>query len=129
MKKLICALLCIAMLLPLCIPSMAASTPSVSAGNRISLATLGPYATHGNHQTRTVHTSHGNYAAYVTSSYTDSSGNTVSKWKLFRIDTATGTYKAIFTGEKFDDSSQVSLIVDRDENVWAVTSTSDFLRH
>jgi len=129
MKKIICILLAFSMLLSICLPITAASTPSVSAGNRIPLATLGPYATHGNHQTRTVHTSHGDYAAYVTSSYTDGNGNTVSKWKLFRIDTATGTYKAIFTGEKFDDSSQVSLIVDRDENIWAVTSTSDFLRH
>lgn len=113
----------------LVIPAMAAEVPSYTVGSRIKLATYGDYATHGNHQTRTVHTSHGDYAAYITGSYTDSKGYTVDKWSLMKIDTATGKSTVVFVGEKYFDSSQVSLLVDKDENVWAITSTSDSRRN
>ena len=96
----------------LVIPAMAAEVPSYSIGSRIELAKVGDYATHGNHQTRTVHTSHGDYAAYITGSYTDSRGYTVDKWSLMKIDTATGKSTVVFVGEKYFDSSQVSLLVD-----------------
>ena len=113
----------------LVIPAIAAEVPSYSIGSRIELAKFGDYATHGNHQTRTVHTSHGDYAAYITGSYTDSRGYTVDKWSLMKIDTATGKSTVVFVGEKYFDSSQVSLLVDKDENVWAITSTSDSRRN
>ena len=80
------------------VPSAAVETPSYTLGSRIELAKFGDYATHGNHQTRTVHTSHGDYAAYITSSYT-SGGYTIDKWSLIKIDTATGKSTVVFVGE------------------------------
>ena len=130
MKKILAFVLLAAMLLTsLAIPAFAAS-PTFSVGTKINIKSktglaMGDDAGHGNHQTRTVHTSHGDYAAYVTGTYTDSASQTVNKWTLFKIDPDTGSAKAIFTGEKYYDSSQVSLLVDKDENVWAITSTSD----
>lgn len=130
MKKIVAMILLAALLLTaMAVPSLAAETPTYSLGSRIELKKFGDYATHGNHQTRTVHTSHGDYAAYITGSYTDSRGYTVDKWSLMKIDTATGESTVVFVGEKYFDSSQVSLLVDKDENVWAITSTSDSRRN
>ncbi len=133
MKKIISLCLCALMLFPLCIggrgKTVSAADATVSLTKFTTLATAGQDAAHGNHQTRTVHTSHGEYAAYITSNYTDSSGNAVCVYKVYRIDTAAGTKEVVFTGEKYYDSSQVSLLVDKYENVWAVTSTSDSRRN
>lgn len=130
MKKIVALVLLTATLLTaMAVPAAAAETPTYSLSSRIELKTFGDYATHGNHQTRTVHTSHGDYAAYITSSYTDGNGNTVDKWSLIKINTATNKSTVVFTGEKYFDSSQVSLLVDKDENVWAITSTSDSKRN
>lgn len=107
----------------------ATDAPSYTVSSRIDLKKLGDYATHGNHQTRTVHTSHGDYAAYITGTYTDDRGQTVNKWSLMKIDVESGSYTTVFTGEKYYDSSQVSLLVDKDENIWAITSTSDYKRN
>lgn len=107
----------------------AAVSNSFTVGKMFNIAKQGNNAAHGNHQTRTVHTSHGEYAAYITSSYTDANGYTVDKWSLYKIDAVSGTKTKIFTGEKYDDSSQVSLLVDKYENVWAITSTSDKKRN
>ncbi|MBQ8915302.1 MAG: hypothetical protein IJ046_03885, partial [Clostridia bacterium] len=134
MKKLISVILILASLISsLCMPLSAAEAPTFSMGTFIDLSKTGPApgenAQHGNHQVRTVHTSHGDYAAYITGTYTDSKYQTVNEWSLFKIDPATGTSKVIYTAEKYYDSSQVSLIVDKDENVWAITSTSDSRRN
>lgn len=134
MKQIISLILSLAMLISiLAIPTQALD-PSFSVGTKINIKSktglaMGDNAGHGNHQTRTVHTSHGDYAAYITGTYTDSNGQTVNKWTLFKIDPSTGSARAIFTGEKYYDSSQVSLLVDKDENVWAITSTSDSRRN
>ncbi|MBE6587681.1 MAG: hypothetical protein E7647_04615 [Ruminococcaceae bacterium] len=127
MKKVLSLILALVMIVPCLLVGTSASEgiPSYSLGSRIELARYGDDAVHGNHQTRTVHTSHGDYAAYVTGTYTDGKGQTVNKWSLIKIDTAKGTSSVVFTGEKYYDSSQVSLLVDKDENVWAITSTSD----
>ncbi len=133
MKRIISLILSLAMLLGILVIPTQALDPSFSVGTKINIKSqtglaMGDDAGHGNHQTRTVHTSHGDYAAYITGTYTDSKGQTVNKWTLFKIDPA-GSARAIFTGEKYYDSSQVSLLVDRDENVWAITSTSDSRRN
>ncbi|MBQ4066609.1 MAG: dockerin type I repeat-containing protein [Clostridia bacterium] len=130
MKKLVCLILTVAMLAAsLSVSTLAAEEPSFNRGKIIDLSrsgvSAGDNSTHGNHQTRTVHTSHGDYCAYITGTYTDSENQTVNKWSLIRVDPATGDATVVFTGEKYYDSSQVSLIVDKDENVWAITSTSD----
>lgn len=135
MKRILSAVLSVLMLFSaLSAPSVigADAEPSASGTGFTNLSdtgiTPGPNSGHGNHQTRTVHTSHGDYAAYITDSYSASKG-TVDVWSLFRTDTETGTSEVIFTGEKYYDSSQVSLLVDKDENVWAITATSDSRRN
>ena len=132
MKRFICILLAFLILSPsaLLFTKAAGSTEyPFSVSSLINLSdtgkTPGANSSHGNHQTRTVHTTHGDYAAYITDSYAEkSTGKTIDKWSLFKIDTEGGTSEIIFTGEKYYDSSQVSLLVDKDENVWAVTATS-----
>jgi len=130
MKKIISFFLVIATLLSvMSVSASAADDPSFTLSSRLDLSGAGvnpgDNSGHGNHQTRTVHTSHGEYSAYITSTYTDSEYQTVDRWSLIRTDFSTGKSTVVFTGEKYYDSSQVSLIVDKDENVWAVTSTSD----
>ena len=130
MKRILSLILTLIMISScLIVTAGATDAPSYTVSSRIDLKKLGDYATHGNHQTRTVHTSHGDYAAYITGTYTDDRGQTVNKWSLMKIDVESGSYTTIFTGEKYFDSSQVSLLVDKDENVWAITSTSDSKRN
>lgn len=69
---------------------------------------------HGNHQTRNVHTSHGDYAAYIT----DSMG-IMDQFSIVKINDD-NTTEVVFQEYKVYDSSQVGLFVDKDENVWAV---------
>jgi len=136
MKKSLFLILAALMLLPLPTVSSAAgeewSYYPFEISEIINLsdtgATPGPNSAHGNHQTRTVHTSHGDFAAYITGSYNDSKG-TVDTWSLFKIDSESGEAQVVFTGEKYYDSSQVSLLVDKDENVWAITASSDNYRN
>ncbi|MBQ3527706.1 MAG: hypothetical protein IJA52_04070 [Clostridia bacterium] len=136
MKKSLFILLAVLLLLPLPTVSSAAGEEWSSYPFEISEiinlsdtgAAPGPNSAHGNHQTRTVHTSHGDFAAYITGSYNDSKG-TVDTWSLFKIDSEGGEAEVVFTGEKYYDSSQVSLLVDKDENVWAITASSDNYRH
>lgn len=134
MKKLVSFILILAMLVPmLSVGAFAADAPSFEMSSVFDLSAAGvdpgDNAGHGNHQTRTVHTSHGEYSAYITGTYTDGNGHTVNKWSLIKTDTEKGTSEVVFTGEKYYDSSQVSLLVDKDENVWAITSTSDSRRN
>ncbi len=139
MKKIISLILTLLMLAPaIASPSFAESeeqpipvssfdiTPFVNLS--VAGVTPGANAAHGNHQIRTVHTSHGDFAAYITGSYTDDKG-VVDQWTLFKIDAESGKAEAVFTGEKYQDTSQVSLLVDKDENVWAITASSDYYRH
>ena len=74
---------------------------------------------HGGHQTRIVHTSHGDYTAYITDSI-ESNGKTMDEFSIIKINDD-GTTKVVFQEYKVYDTSQVSLFVDNDENVWAVT--------
>lgn len=81
---------------------------------------IGGDAGHGNHQTRVVHTTHGDYVAYITNSTTNSSGARLDEFKVIRVN-EDRSYEVILTEYKIYDSSQVGLFVDKDENVWAVT--------
>ncbi|MBQ3527707.1 MAG: hypothetical protein IJA52_04075 [Clostridia bacterium] len=136
MKKIISIILVALMLLPsLLISPTAAEEKQISYPFEVSSFTdlsstgvrPGANSAHGNHQIRTVHTSHGDYAAYITNSYEVDDG-IIDQWSLFRIDAESGKAEVIFTGEKYQESSQVSLLVDKDENVWAITASSDYYR-
>jgi predicted GNAT family acetyltransferase len=82
----------------------------------------GQDSNHGNHQTRVVRTSHGSYVAYVTDyrggKYLQHPTQGLSEISVMKIN-KDGTIKLIMQHVKSYDASQVSLIVDKDENVWA----------
>ena len=82
----------------------------------------GQDSNHGNHQTRVVRTSHGSYVAYVTDyrggKYLQHPTQGLSEISVMKIN-KDGTVELIMQHVKSYDSSQVSLIVDKDENVWA----------
>ncbi len=73
---------------------------------------------HGGHQTRVVHTSHGDYAAYQTDAVTGN-GKEMSIFNVVRVDD-NGDTEVVMTGYKAYDSSHVGVIADSEENVWAV---------
>ena len=138
MKKLFSYLLVFAMLLSMNMTdtSIVHAEDSADAGvevtysTKIDLSDSGTvpdgYAFHGNHQNRIVHTSHGEYAAYLTDgAQTTQSTYKTDEWSLIRTDLETGETEVIFQEYKPDESSQVSLVVDNEENVWAVTIHSD----
>ena len=87
----------------------------------------GDNAGHGNHQTRIVHTSHGDYAAYVTDSIKANTGSQMDEISVIKIN-ADGTTTVVMREWKNYDTSQVSLHVDKDENVWAVTVADNKLK-
>ena len=79
----------------------------------------GDNSMHGGHQTRNVHTSHGDYAAYITNTVKD-----MNQFSVIKINDD-GTTTVLFQEYKIYDTSQVGLFVDSDENVWAVTVGSN----
>ena len=87
----------------------------------------GDNAGHGNHQTRIVHTSHGDYAAYVTDSIKANTGTQMDEISVIKIN-ADGTTHAVMREWKNYDTSQVFVHVDADENVWAVTVADNKLK-
>lgn len=82
--------------------------------------TTGENAGHGGHQTRIVHTEHGDYAAYITDSIKAGDGKQLDEFSIIRINDD-GTTELIFQEYKVYDTSQVGVFADKDGNVWAVT--------
>lgn len=80
----------------------------------------GDNAGHGGHQTRIVHTEHGDYAAYITDSIKANGGKQMDEFSIIKINND-GTTKVIFREYKVYDTSQVGVFSDKDGNVWAVT--------
>ncbi len=132
MKRLLCLLLFVLMISQILgsfgVISAEGESGTVELLNTVNLSVSGVDpagdAFHGNHQTRTVHTQNGDYCAYVTDTYEDRNGKTINVWSIIKVDAEGGSAKVIFTGEQQYDSSQVSLLVDKHENVWAVTINS-----
>ncbi len=93
--------------------------------------TAGDHAGHGGHQTRVVHTSHGDYAVFITDSvYKQNStgySNSINKFSIIKINGENGP-EVIFEDYKGYDTSQVGAFVDNDENVWAVTVWDNKIR-
>lgn len=76
-------------------------------------------AGHGGHQTRVVHTSHGDYAAYLTDIIKDDDGKEIDEFSIIKVD-SNGDASILLKEYKSYDTSQVSIYADKDENVWAV---------
>lgn len=136
MKKSLALTLVFAMLFSFCLSvnfttaqaDDAADTPDkkYTFSDRLSWSDLGGNAGHGGHQTRVVHTSHGDYLTYITKSLGgvgSSSGGTASQLDYFEVKRINedGTTDVVFGEFKIYDSSQVGLFVDKDENVWVMT--------
>lgn len=104
----------------------AADANEVTISDLIDIASSGvpsgDNAGHGNHQTRIVRTSHGEYACYPTDR---GNGTNVNEMSVYKIDAEAGTSEVIFQEVKPYDSSQACLIVDNDENVWMVVVSND----
>lgn len=133
MKKTIVFTLLFTMLLSLCVGGFSVSAAEsdivadildpLSIRKSGSGVSAGENSGHGNHQTRTVHTFHGDYAAYITDSIKqpDSTGTTVQIDQFSVIRVKDGVSEVVFQGYKNYDTSQVSIFADKDENIWAVT--------
>jgi len=85
----------------------------------------GPYNGHGNHQTRIVHTSHGDYLS-STSGNSRSGKSLVNGfrdglWEVSVMKVPAGSTEATLVLQHtiLYQTSHISLIVDKDENVWA----------
>lgn len=103
----------------------AASDFNVTIAEPVSIKTAtgvgaGGVAGWGNHESRIVHTSHGDYAAYTTGdTYNDETGVNVLPFAAFKI-YPSGTVTKVFDDLKVYDSSGVTLFADKDENVWVL---------
>lgn len=131
MKKSLILTLVVAMLFSFCWSTnlgMTAKAETVEHKNtfefseRVDFSDIGNgnAAGHGNHQTRVVHTTHGDYVTYITNTTSNSNGEKLDEFKVIRVN-EDRTYEVVFTEYKIYDTSQVGLFVDKDENVWAVT--------
>lgn len=103
--------------------------PEVTIGDLIDLAqsgtTAGDNSGHGNHQTRVVRTSHGEYVCYISDK---GNGNGINEISVIKVDTANGTAETVFSELKSYDTSQSCIVVDDDENVWMVFVYDDKLK-
>lgn len=141
MKKSIVWTLLFAMLLSACLVSAQAMKVEALSGEdfgvifdeyfEISKAGAnvagGPNSGHGNHQTRIVHTTHGDYACYITDSSTSSTSTTLDELSIIKINDD-NTTEVVEKFYKAYDSSQSCVIVDNDENVWAVVTANNSLK-
>ena len=87
----------------------------------------GDYGHYFDYRTCIVHTSHGDYAVYYTDTVKNS-GKEMNQFSVIKIN-ADGTTEVVFQEWKAYDSSQVSLHVDADENVWALVSGDNSLKN
>lgn len=91
---------------------------------------------HGNHQHRVVRTTHGEYAAYITDEIGAYNGKyngegydkTGDEFSIIKIDAENGTTTRLYTDWKPYDSSQLTLAVDNDENVWAIVFANNAMK-
>ena len=81
----------------------------------------GDYAHYFEYRTCIVHTSHGDYAVYFTDTIKKVDNREMNQFSVIKIN-ADGTTEVVFQEWKAYDSSQVSLHVDADENVWALVA-------
>lgn len=130
MKKLLSSLLAAVMVLS-CgfsgvyaddVPS--ASTPVLSQPLKLTPSTCGN-GTHSGHQTRIVHTSHGDYAAYLSDEIYSSSGGNSYFNELSIVKIQNGEQKLLFQDYISYDSSSISIFADANENVYAATLVSN----
>lgn len=103
--------------------------PEVTIGDLIDLAqsgtTAGDNSGHGNHQTRVVRTSHGEYVCYISDK---NNGSGINEISVIKVDAEAGTAETVFSELKSYDTSQSCVVVDDDENVWMVFVYDDKLK-
>ncbi len=130
MKKLLSYLLAAVMVLSTGFSSVYAEdvpstpTPALSQPLKLTPSTCGN-GTHSGHQTRIVHTSHGDYAAYLSNEiYSKDGGNSYFN-ELSIVKIQDGKQKLLFQDYVSYDSSSISIFADKDENVYAATLVSN----
>ena len=130
MKKLLSYLLAAVMVLSTGFSSVYAEdvpstpTPALSQPLKLTPSTCGN-GTHSGHQTRIVHTSHGDYAAYLSDEiYSKDGGNSYFN-ELSIVKIQDGKQKLLFQDYVSYDSSSISIFADKNENVYAATLVSN----
>ena len=139
MKKLLVYLLAMAALVstwlnvtPL-VASAAENDPVVTFSDIISIKDdgsgmwAGANSAHGNEMTRVVHTSHGDYVAYITDSFIGNDNICLAQISVMKVN-EDGTTEFIYSNYNVNENSGISLFVDNDENVWCVTSEETYYK-
>lgn len=137
MKKVLVYLLAMAALVstwlnvtPL-VASAAESAPVVTFSDIISIKDngsgmyAGANSGHGNEMTRVVHTSHGDYVAYITDSFIGEDNKILAQVSVMKVN-EDGTTEHIYSNYNVNENSGISLFVDNDENVWCVTEEAAY---
>ena len=156
MKKFLTILLTLAMLLPLGVTAVFANDTESDTSDtdatsfqpvtfnfldKVDVVTEsgidmgGPFSAHGNHQTRIVHTSHGDYLCSTTGEHR--SGNYlvngfsdgIYEVSVLRVDPETDESTVVLQHTVAYQSSQISVIADKDENIWAAIIIEETIRN
>lgn len=108
--------------------SAVSTVPVITFSEEISVSgngsgmRAGEDSSHGNQQTRIVHTSHGDYVAYCTDTF--EGWTKLHELSIMKIN-EDNTTKLIYSDYKPYGSSSISLVVDSEENVWGVVMEGD----
>jgi len=95
----------------------------------------GPFCGHGNHQTRIVHTSHGDYICSTTGEHRPGKylkngfSDGVYEVSVVRVDPETQKTTVVLQHTVAYQTSQISVIADKDENIWAAVIIEETIRN
>lgn len=78
---------------------------------------------HSGHQTRIVHTSHGDYIAYLSNEVEPDAANTINEFSLIKVQD--GRAELLYQDYQSYCTSSINIMADAQENVYAVSFTSN----
>ena len=112
--------------IPLVVNSITAGSDSlISAGLNLSNSGARSFGNgaHSGHQTRVVHTSHGDYMAYLSEELTSQSGVTLNEFSLLKV--YNGVTTLLYQDYISYCTSSISIFQGKDGEVYAATATDD----
>ncbi len=130
MKKLLSFCLLVAMLLTVSLlgTALAENLVDIELSTPLNLSdatgarSIGNGA-HSGHQTRIVHTSHGDYVAYLSNEIEPSAASTINEFSLIKVEN--GKAELLYQDYQSYCSSSISIMADDEENAYAVSFTSN----
>ena len=78
---------------------------------------------HSGHQTRIVHTSHGDYIAYLSNEIEPDAASTINEFSLIKVEN--GKAELLYQDYQSYCTSSINIMADADENTYAVSFTSN----